>query len=87
MDDLYHLWPVMLRKNWMLRSADILLHIALDGEKKDNEKTSELVKSYAESFPNDLVRVFFVKNLGYQAGAVEAMLDGVRYRWFDGYDW
>ena len=85
--DLHHLWPVVLRKNRMLRSADILLHVAVDGDCDRNEMIFRRIEKSVETFPNMHVRIYFIKNVGYQEGAIEAMLDGARHRWFEGYDW
>ena len=85
--DLYHLWPVVLRKNQMLRSSDIIIYFGIDEDSDLNKVTWDHVRMSAEAFPNKLVRVFFVKNIGYQEGAIEGMLAGARHRWFEGYDW
>ena len=87
MSDLYHLWPVILRKNRMLKSADVLIHVAVGGDSHRDEITFRHIEMCVEAFPNKEVRLFFVKNPGYQEGAIEAMLDGARHRWFEGYDW
>ena len=87
MGDLTHLWPVVLRKNQMLRSADIILYTAVEGDSNHNEMIFRHLEMSAEAFPNELVKIFLARNVGYQEGAIEAMLDGARNRWFEGYDW
>ena len=72
--DLQHLW--VLRKNRMLRSCDILMHIAIN-EDVDSGKLKAInthVKMSAEFFPNKFVRAYFVRNTGYQNRAIEAIL-------------
>lgn len=89
--DLYHLWPVMLRKNPMLRSADILMHIGVSlddvGSPRKSEEYFLILKKSVVAFPNSHIRVFFVENLGYHPGAIKAMLDGAQLGWFNDYDW
>ena len=68
--DLYHLWPVVLRKNQMLRSSDIIIYFGIDEDSHHDKVTWERVRMCAEAFPNKLVRVFLVKNIGYQEGAI-----------------
>ena len=86
MSHLHHLWPFVLRKNRMLRSADILLYVGVE-EYHSNDNVLHMVESYVHTFPNKILRICFVENMGYQAGAKDAMLDGVRNHWFEGYDW
>ena len=86
MSHLHHLWPVLLRKNRMLRSADVLLYA---GVKEDgfDETLTHMVEQCLHGFPNNNIRAVVVENVGYQKGAIDAMLDGVRNLWFDDYDW
>ena len=83
---LYHLWPVLLRKNRMLRSADILLYVGVY-KNEFSELTVHTVTKCVHGFPNNSTRVFIVENIGYQEGAIDSMRDGVRNHWFDSYDW
>ena len=57
------------------------MHIAIN-EDVDSGKLKAInthVNMSAESFPNKFVRAYFVRNTGYQNGAIEAMLDGARF--------
>ena len=83
---LHHLWPVLLRKNRMLRSADILLYVGVY-KNEFSEQIVHTVTKCVHGFPNNNIRVFIVENIGYQEGAIDSMLDGVRNHWFDSYDW
>ena len=70
----------------MLRSADILLYVGVE-EEHSNDNVLHMVESSVHTFPNKILRICVVENMGYQAGAKDAMLDGVRNHWFEGYDW
>ena len=86
LSDLYHLWPVLLRKNRMLRSADILLYVGVY-KNEFSEHIVHAVTQCVHGFPNNSTRVFIVENIGYQEGAIDSMRDGARNHWFDSYDW
>ena len=97
-----YLWPIALRKNNMLRNADILIYAGIslhdnntvisNKKKQYNISTTPAYLYYelhqaALSFPNKNVTIKYMNNVGYQQGAVKVMIDGLNEGWFNGYDW
>lgn len=95
-----HIWPIAMRKNAMLRIADILIYAGVfsGGEVMDwsdglQNQTATPAAVYCElihavrSLPNINITIRFVANPGYQSGAVKAMIDGHVNGWFASYDW
>ena len=87
LSDLSHLWPIVLRKNLLLRSADVIVYVGVGRKDRAYASNMHALERSVQSFPNSYIRVFIVENPGYQRGAIEAMADGVLQHWFDGYSW
>lgn len=76
-------WPKALHHSSLLRNADVMVYLTAP------EKVKELAiqqLNYTFKDQNNLT-IHAVDNPGLQEGAMAAMRDATKNKWFDGYDW
>jgi len=79
-----HVWPSLPR----LHYADVLMYVSLkNGTAEDKSTAKSMAITLLAAWPNPRKSLQFDDNPGYQRGAMKAMWDAVRERWFKGYDW
>ena len=78
-------WPLAIKNSKLLKAADIMFFVSLDNNQTDiSMQDRDLIHSV---FPHQKVTFHARPNPGYQAGAILAMSEAMKHKWFDGYDW
>ena len=78
-------WPLAMENSKLLKAADIMFFVSLDNNQTDiSIQDRDLIHSV---FPHQKVTFHARPNPGYQAGAILAMSEAMKHKWFDGYDW
>lgn len=88
-------WPDAVARSPMLKNADVLLYAGCGKATSSREAPTDRAEAPGwqsleadlRAMPNANVSIVYAKNPGYGAGAVQAIIDGIFYGWFDQYDW
>lgn len=82
-------WKDALRNSWVLNSSDVFVYLNQDEAMVNETVYEESIMLLQKTFNNDknTLTIHSVKNAGYQQGAIGALSDASKKKWFNGYDW
>ena len=75
-------WPPALQNSPLLNSADVVVYL-----NADEEKRKESVDVLKHTFMDQDLKMHIRDNPGLQQGAMAALSDATKEGWFSGYDW